>query len=324
MPQRSKATSNLPAYVYRDKSRGTYYRPYLGRDNGKNVWGARVWLADYDAPASHVWKQYESLHEYQQRDVRWILNTYLESKHVEGLAAKTVDDYRINANTLITAPLKGSGVFGDVSLDQVTKRVLRRYLDTYPHPYSANRQVSLLKAAWTWADQRYEGLPDNPCIGVTPNKEEARTRYVTDTEYDDAYARATPWLRVAMELAYLCRGRRGEILSLTTADITSSGLYLKRTKGSEDEVTVMTPRLEAALALSEKLPGESDYLVRNKKGKIGTSAFNSAWRRLGVDWTFHDLKAKGYSDQKVQDAGHRSERMHRTYSRKARDVMPAD
>lgn len=39
---------------------------------------------------------------------------------------------------------------------------------------------------------------------------------------------------------------------------------------------------------------------------------------------FHDIKAKGYTDQIEQDAGHKSPSMHKVYNRKARLVVPAD
>jgi hypothetical protein len=37
-------------------------------------------------------------------------------------------------------------------------------------------------------------------------------------------------------------------------------------------------------------------------------------------FNFHDLKAKGYTDQKVQAAGHMSPKMHAVYDRKGRLV----
>ena len=45
---------------------------------------------------------------------------------------------------------------------------------------------------------------------------------------------------------------------------------------------------------------------------------------LGGFGALFDLKAAGYSDQKKQDAGHKSEKMHRVYNRKLRIVEPAE
>jgi hypothetical protein len=75
------------------------------------------------------------------------------------------------------------------------------------------------------------------------------------------------------------------------------------------------------------------YLIHGRQGQaIRQNAFQTAWGRAMRDWvakgnerfTFHDLKASGYSDQKKQDAGHRSEKMHRVYNRKLRVVEPAE
>ena len=55
----------------------------------------------------------------------------------------------------------------------MTKRTIRDYLDTYPHPVAANRHIAVLKSAWSWAEERYE-VPENPCIGVKLNREAPR------------------------------------------------------------------------------------------------------------------------------------------------------
>ncbi len=92
------------------------------------------------------------------------------------------------------------------------------------------------------------------------------------------------------------------------------------------------------------------YLIKRKDGsKYTKNALDSAWQRvikkamtegaelptelleeakrdgarltgnrvmIDGDFTFHDIKAKGYSDRKDHNAGHKSERMHSVYMRK--------
>ncbi len=41
-------------------------------------------------------------------------------------------------------------------------------------------------------------------------------------------------------------------------------------------------------------------------------------------FTFHDLKAKGYSDQEKPDAGHKSIQMDAVYLRKLKPVLPPE
>ena len=72
----------------------------------------------------------------------------------------------------------------------------------------------------------------------------------------------------------------------------------------------------------------SPWLLHNKDGsQIKHEAFGTAWGRLmnkalknGLTerFTFHDIKAKGITDDSEGWAGHKSERMRDIYERKAR------
>ena len=119
----------------------------------------------------------------------------------------------------------------------------------------------------------------------------------------------------------------------------AEGIIIRRGKGSEGEITAWTPRLRKAVDAARQIneaapiPLSGAYLLHDKAGlPITRNAFQSAWGRAMRKWeaagnerfTFHDLKAAGYSDQKKQDAGHKSEKMHRVYNRKLRIVEPAE
>ena len=104
----------------------------------------------------------------------------------------------------------------------------------------------MLKSAWSWALQRYE-LPENACKGVTLNKEEPRTRYVSQEEYEAALELAPEELRQYIELAYLLRARLSEVRALTVDDVSDTHVRLERSKGSEGELTVISDRLRRAL-----------------------------------------------------------------------------
>lgn len=49
----------MPNYVTRDLRKGTCYRPYLGRVEGKIKWGKRVRLGSHDMSAASVWEALE-------------------------------------------------------------------------------------------------------------------------------------------------------------------------------------------------------------------------------------------------------------------------
>ena len=53
--------NELPPYVNREKGKGTCFRPYLGRKEGKIQWGKRIKLAPYDADLAYIWEQFNKL-----------------------------------------------------------------------------------------------------------------------------------------------------------------------------------------------------------------------------------------------------------------------
>lgn len=341
----------LPKHVYKDRSR-YYYRPYLGRENGVTKYGKPIRLGPLDMSMSDLWKAYEQVTGQTTDTLKWLVNKYLKSAQFLELAPRTQSDYGDYADKLLNRRLANGKPWGDAPLSTVTPKVIRRYLDNHSAKISANRHIQFLKSVFNWGIERFDSVTANPCLGVKLNKQTARTRYIEDWEYElvltVARSMRTPYFAPAMELAYLCRARRDEVFSLTTADEGEDGLFLKRTKGSNSEITAWTPRLKMAVSEAKKLnadaptPIKGALLIHDRKGlKHTKNALDSAWQRIikkaintGIvidgeaqklkeSFTFHDIKAKGYSDQKNPSAGHRSDRMHAVYMRKARLVQPA-
>ena len=138
----------------------------------------------------------------------------------------------------------------------------------------------------------------------------------------------------AMEIAYLCRARRGEIFNLTKSDEKEEGLFIARTKGSIPEITLWNNRLRAAveLAKSHNKKVISPYLTHRKDGRAYTeNALDSAWQRvikkaldngLKDKFHFHDLKAMGISYHETHHGGHKSEKAKAVYLRQTDRVKP--
>ena len=313
----ARKKGSLPPYVLADKY-GYRLKPYLGRVNGRTKWGKTINLAPPDAPMSEVWRAYEEAVGDDRQTVGWLLGLYKNSDRFGELSAKSQKDYASAIEKLTGAPV-GNDRFGSVRLDQVDKRTIRSYLDTYPSPVAANRHIAVLKSAWNWVLERHE-VPDNPCIGVKLNREQPRERYVTDDEYERVLRMAPPPIQQMMELAYLLRARLSEVQNLRAEDVSDTHVTLRRLKGSEGELTCLSERLRAAV--SDVRGG--DYVVH----RYSQSAFRSAWRRLqgrmrkaGIEpFAFHDLKAKGVSDHEQNFGGHRSPAMRRTYVRTLQEV----
>jgi hypothetical protein len=336
--KRRRINEQLPKYVYR-KRNVFIYREYVGFLGEKRHYKPDVYLCPIDAPMSVFWKAYERVTGVRSDTLSWLLGKYEKSDKFQSLKPRTQKDYAAYRTLICTKKLADDSRFGDTPLDSITVRTIRRYLDTYPAKIAANRHIQYLKAAWNWARQRYDQVPANPCLGVDLNKQEPRTRYVTQEEFDGFKATGTGYLPLFMELAYLCRARWAEVANLKIMDQGEDGIRLLRGKGSAGEITSWTPRLRAVVDECKRFnanaptPISGAYLIHDAKGcRINQNAFQSAWGRTMRKWakagnerfTFHDLKAKGYSDQKEQYAGHRSARMHATYDRKLRVVQPPE
>lgn len=313
----ARKKGSLPPYVLADKY-GYRLKPYLGRVHGKTKWGKTINLAPPDAPMSEVWRAYEEAVGDDRQTVGWLLGLYKNSDRFGELSPKSQKDYASAIEKLTGAPV-GNDRFGSVRLDQVDKRSIRSYLDTYPSPVAANRHIAVLKSAWNWVLERHE-VPDNPCIGVKPNREAPRDRYIKDDEFDWVQRNAPAPIAQMCELAYLLRGRLSEVLAIRVEHISEEHIEFHRLKGSEGELTVLSERLRAALSDVRAYP----YVCH----QYSQSGFSSAWRRLqdkmekaGIEpFPFHDLKAKGISDHDQNFGGHRSQSMRQTYVRTLQEV----
>lgn len=336
----SNDQASLPKYVY--IRRGWYiYRPHLGQ--GKL--GKDIKLCPEDARISEVWKRYESLTcvTAPRKTMDWLFEQYLTSSQHAEKSIKTKKDYEKNAKKLSQTLTKTGILFGQLDAERITPGVVRKYIDSRGEKkVAANREVAFMSVCFSWAVER-DLLKANPCKAVRRNSEKPRTRYINDEEYNAVYqlAEGSPHIQCAMELAYLCRMRLCEVLTITQADITENGLIIRRRKGSRDNITLWTERLKAAINVSNSLPKpqidtQNLPLIRGQTGhQLTESGFQTIWQRLMTKainelnierFTFHDIKAKGISDtegDKQQASGHKTAAMLNTYDRKLAEVKPA-
>jgi len=354
-----KADDKLPPYTYFAKGRW-FYKPYLGRSNGKTKFGKEIRLCggDKNTPISDIWKAYEAKIQKTETDIhalKYLLTSFIQSPSFQERAKSTQAQYKGASARIIKTELADGSLFGDADFREVTPGTIRGYLDRRAEmgaPKSGNRERAFISAAYSWAYNR-DKLPKgmiNPCVGVTRNKEKSRDLYIKDAWYDLVYelAGARAWyIRPFMEMAYLCRMRRIEIRQSAESDILPVGFDTRRVKGSNDAITLWSNRLRTAVDTGLNRPRN---LVRFDKTKspiftdahgaeIKEEAFTTAWKRLMdaaeieakkreiefTRFTFHDIKAKGASDYEgnIKDAtGHKTDAAANVYDRKKNEVLP--
>lgn len=326
---RAKAADNwLPKRCY-IKGPSVVFRP---------AGGGSIRLCRADAPRSEVWAAYEALLEDDKKpSVKRMVAQFFESPDFADLAKATRGDYRKYSVPILA-------VFGAMHPDRVEPQHLRAYMDKrgLSSRVQANREKAFFSRVFRWAFERGK-VKRNPCQGVRQFREHARTRYITDSEYQAVYDAARPAVRVAMELSYLCAARKGDVLKMRWSQVGDDGIDIQQGKTGARQIKLWSPRLRAASAAAKTLSDNAlgFYLVVKPDGMPYTdNGFNSAWRdavaaareKTGwpLDFTFHDIKAKAISDipgssrDKQLVSGHKTERQVDTYDRNVRRVPAVD
>jgi hypothetical protein len=319
----------LPQRVYISRSGAYEYHPPKG--------GSKT-IAPKGARKSEVLRAYEQLFE-TEGTVRHLYERYRDSERYTRLAIGTKKQYEF-------AWKKLEPVFGDVQASTLTTPDIRYYMDLRGKTSrkGANVELIFLRLILDWGIQ-YSHLSFNPCDKVTPYILPGRTRYVTDQEYKDFYSSAPETVQIFMEIAYICAARGQDVRALKlvgnvdkeVCGIVDGGLYIKQGKTGKAQIKLWNNRLKSIVDRAKALREErlnkrglsSPYLIVTPSGGPYTApALTSLWNRAKrnfeaktetkVDWTFHDLKAKGISDfegDKKNFSGHKNQAMVERYNR---------
>ncbi|AJQ98785.1 tyrosine-type recombinase/integrase [Hafnia sp. HMSC23F03] len=302
--------------------------------------GGTIRLCGFDSTPAQVWAAYEALINNKKDESIFdgLVDSFFNSGDFKELATETQKDYRKYA-------VKVLAVFGTMQPDNIRPEHIRKYMDKrgVKSRIQANREKAFISRVFRWGYER--GMVKmNPCKGVKQFKESARTRYITNNEYDALYSVAPPVVRVAMELAYLCCARQADVLSMKTSQLIDEGILIQQSKTGVAQIKGWGSRLRAAVNMATLLPlnsGMSSIFVIHQPSGAGYTrdGFNSRWMKakkeakekypeLNFDFTFHDLKAKGISDlsgslyDKQAISGHKNASQTARYDRKIA-IVPA-
>lgn len=302
--------------------------------------GGTIRLCGFDSTPAQVWAAYEALINNKKDESIFdgLVDSFFNSGDFKELATETQKDYRKYA-------VKVLAVFGTMQPDNIRPEHIRKYMDKrgVKSRIQANREKAFISRVFRWGYER--GMVKmNPCKGVKQFKESARTRYITNNEYDALYSVAPPVVRVAMELAYLCCARQADVLSMKKSQLIDEGILIQQSKTGVAQIKGWGSRLRAAVNMATLLPlnsGMSSIFVIHQPSGAGYTrdGFNSRWMKakkeakekypeLNFDFTFHDLKAKGISDlsgslyDKQAISGHKNASQTARYDRKIA-IVPA-
>lgn len=216
-----------------------------------------------------------------------------------GLAAKTKKEYTRQKPKLVA-------VFGHMLVPDIKSKHVARYLDMHPSPVSANREIALMSSMFR-KGIRWGMAASNPCLGVEPNPEHERNRYITDDEFVKVRSSMPEWIQCLMDLAYITALRERVLLDLTVDAFTDAGLLVTLNKTRQGKVRRKLFETDLFLGTIferakriRKVPSTWIFPTRAAT-PYTTDGFQSIWQRrltrCGVpDFHFHDIRAKALTD----------------------------
>lgn len=169
----------------------------------------------------------------------------------------------------------------------------------------ANREFAVLSSVHKFG-MRQGWLEGNPCYGVSRNKERPRKRAVTDAEFLEAFHASNEPFQDLISAAYLSGTRQTDIVSWSrSAHLKPHGIVYVESKTGKHHTVEWSDALRFFVRRAcERFP-DKDLVFLNTQGNPWTVwGINSQMDRLGVSWSFKDLRAKAQTDSPHSVLGH--------------------
>lgn len=241
--------------------------------------------------------------------VGWYLDEFLiwfeEQVNLKLKAPRTLKDYQGYAHHL-------KAFFGKMSPLEVKPTHIDKYLELgqkAERGVQANREKACLSSMFSWMRLKDQGgLLTNPCAKTGRNREQKRSRYVTNELYNDVLAKMpNVGSRLTMELAYLTLQRPEDICGLTRGDIVwLNGQRVLRIVQSKhaglQNPTTVNIAIDGRLKEVLDLCNPNGPLITSRHGTHYTSSgiggmIRKRCKELGQpSFGMQDLKAKGATD----------------------------
>jgi integrase len=176
---------------------------------------------------------------------------------------------------------------GHCTLESVKPTTIAQYLEKRGAPVRANREISLLSRAFSWAVA--QGLADrNPCLGVERNKEQSRKRSPSVAEIETVAAKGGAIVAAGARLAYLTGQRQAQIIGLRIDQLQEDGIHFPPAKKGDAVIVEWTAALRDAIEAAKKMRpkiASATHLFSGRKGQPFTQeGFQAAWQRAMAAW----------------------------------------
>jgi integrase len=199
-------------------------------------------------------------------------------------------------------------VFGDYYVTEIVPKLIQQYKikrrKENASPYSINRELALMKHAYTLAINEWEWAQNNPVKQVSMEKEPAsRDRWLSHEEEKTLLQACPVWVREIVLFALETGCRRGEILSLLwrDCDVSKRVVTIYGKKTGERRTIPLSQASYELLKIKQKeklkvLSSTENYLFTNSLGEkirkdVIACAFKSALKKADIkDFRFHDLR----------------------------------
>jgi len=361
--------AKLPDGVYFDhRWGGTWY--LLLTNDGKR---ARRNIAKADAKMAQLHSAADQIRAGDNSGtLDWLAGKFEESEKFKNLALGTQGDYRYCRDALTKEPTALGIPFSRLIVADLNAPLIQRLIDRIAKkkPSKANHVLRYMRRLFRWGGNRGHCPKLNPADGIEAATERKRRQIPEPTTMAAVvqYAAASgakptrtkgshpPYLWAVADIAYLCRLRGVEVVTMTDANATAEGVMTNRRKGSRDNVVSWTPRLRAAwdFLISRRdaiwkekraaVPLRADerlLVVMEDGGMLRRAALGTAWQRLIVAaieegviaaeqrFGLHGLKRRGITDtkgtraDKQEASGHKTEAMMDVYDFSVPVVRPA-
>lgn len=260
----------------------------------------RIWtkLSSDRAEALRLWAQREGVRE----DDSTRLFSVVAKRYVrEVYPSKSVQTRKDNDKELANL-LK---VFGHMPIDAIAPMHIREYMDLRGHTAKvrANREKALFSHIFNKAREWGYTALQNPCQGVKGFRETGRSRYITDTEFNQVKAHAHFTVIDAMDLALLTGQRPADVLKLKGTDIRDGALWIIQNKTGARLGVEITGELASVINRINDRTRRAigAYLVQDENGQPLSqfalrSRFDKARTAAGVNFQFRDIRAKAATD----------------------------